>query len=93
MKELDYHGWNNPLSGKWTHGPRLPVTSQDATLLTDADGGVVLIGGASNENEFEKRLWYLSDAQSRWELLPRALRFGRHGHTAFFVPDDVVSAC
>ena len=59
-------------------------------MLTDPDGGVILIGGSTDQSINEKSLWFLSDAQSSWQQMPHTLSLGRYNHVAFFVPDEIL---
>jgi hypothetical protein len=79
--------------GKWQLGPELPFTIIYSELVTDAEGGVVLIGGESESNKYLTTLYRLAHSKAEWKLLPQRLRVGRHYHNAFLVPDDVAMHC
>ena len=62
-------------------------------MVTDSNGGVILIGGESLTNKYLDTLWYLQHSQASWTKLPQRLSIGRHYHTAFLVPDEVAEFC
>jgi len=80
-------------AGEWRKGPDLPFGITDAALVEDPTGGVILVGGSSDDDEYLQTLFRLSDAgeDAKWREMPQKLKFGRNSHNAFLVPDDVAS--
>ena len=80
-------------ASEWRSGPDLPFGITEAALVEDPTGGVILVGGKSDDEKFLWTLFRLSDAgdDAKWIEMPQKLKFGRFGHNAFLVPDDVAS--
>lgn len=80
-------------AGEWRKGPDLPFGITDTALVEDPTGGVILVGGSSDDDEYLQTLFRLSDAgeDAKWIEMPQKLKFGRNSHNAFLVPDDVAS--
>ena len=71
-----------------------PITAgiDGASLVEDPSGGVLLVGGFSQEDgNVLDTILRLSASNGDWELLPQTLETPRFGHTAFFVPNKVVN--
>ncbi len=67
-----------------------PITA--ASLVEDPDGGVLLIGGFTEKDiKVHDTIYKLSSLEDDWKELPKKLKTPRFGHTAFFVPDNVVN--
>jgi len=62
----------DPETGKWRRGPDLPEELHGATLVEDALGGVILVGGWHGD-VFSDNLWRLPHAGSSWIKLPQRL--------------------
>jgi hypothetical protein len=77
-------------ASEWRNGPDLPFGIIDASLVEDSEGGVILVGGESRDDQYLQTLFRLSDAgdQTKWVELPQKLKTGRKAHTAFLVPDQ-----
>ena len=54
-------------------------------------GGVILIGGDSEDESFLSTLYRLEDAESEWKEMNQKLKHGRDLLTAFLVPDDITN--
>jgi len=74
-------------ASEWRNGPDLPFKISSASLVEDPTGGVILVGGASDETRHLKTLFRLSDAgdESKWIEMPQKLKFGRSRHASFLV--------
>lgn len=89
--EILDHGSND-----WRSGPELPSGITDAQMVEDQNGGVVLVGGQSyNDNgtySFLDTFLQLPHAgpDARWTKMEQKLKYGRHSHVAFLVPDNIV---
>ncbi len=80
-------------ANEWRNGPDLPFGIRYASLVEDPSGGVILVGGQSEENRYLNTLFKLSDAgdDAQWIEMPQKLKVGRSSHTSFFVPDGITS--
>jgi len=80
-------------ASEWRHGPDLPSEISDASLVEDPAGGVILVGGQSNNDIHRQTLFRLSNGENdaQWVEMPQKLKVGRSRHTSFLVPDDVIS--
>ena len=78
---------------EWRNGPDLPYGITKAALVEDPTGGVILVGGTSDDAKYLQTLFRLSDAgdDAKWIEMPQILKLGRYGHNAFLVPDDVAT--
>jgi hypothetical protein len=56
------------------------------------NGGVVLIGGLSSSEDILDTLYKLPHAgwDAFWTKMEQKMKTGRHLHTAFLVPDNIV---
>ena len=52
-------------------------------------GGIILVGGTSDEESFSDKLFQLKHANGQWIELPQKLKLGRFDHNAMLVPDDI----
>lgn len=80
-------------ANEWRSGPDLPFGIRYASLVEDPSGGVILVGGSSDDNRPLKTLFKLSDAgdDAQWIEMPQKLKAGRASHTSFLVPDGITS--
>ena len=80
-------------ASEWRNGPDLPFGISHASLVEDPSGGVILVGGRSDNNDYLKTLFKLSDAggDAKWVEMPQKLKVGRSVHTSFLVPDTLCS--
>jgi hypothetical protein len=80
-------------NGEWRQGPALPFGIDEAQLVEDADGGVVLVGGYAEGMPYLDTLFRLPHAgqDGKWEELPQKLKIGRRYHTAYMVPDHLAN--
>ncbi len=79
-------------SNQWRTGPEAPLPMRQFQLVTDQNGGVVLIGGGSRRIDFHDTLYQLPHAgqDAKWTLMQQKLKKGRSSHTAILVPDHLV---
>ena len=79
-------------SNQWRSGPEAPLPMRQFQLVTDQNGGVVLIGGGSKRIDFHDTLYQLPHAgqDAKWTLMQQKLKKGRSSHTAILVPDHLV---
>jgi hypothetical protein len=77
---------------EWQTGPELPFEIEDSQMVEDQNGGVVLIGGQSPSFGNLDTLYQLSHGgqDAVWTKMEQKMKTGRHGHTAFMVPDNTV---
>jgi len=77
----------------WRNGPDLPFGIYHASLVEDPTGGVILVGGESENDPYLQTLFRLSHAgdDAEWVEMPQKLKDGRSRHTSFLVPDDITS--
>ena len=68
-------------ASEWRNGPDLPFGITEAALVEDPTGGVILVGGKSDDEKFLRTLFRLSDAgdDAKWIEMPQKLEFGRFG--------------
>jgi hypothetical protein len=75
---------------EWRKGPELPMKMYEAKMVEDQKGGVILVGGYSNDIGPLETLLHLphggEDAQ--WTEMDQKLNVGRKVHVAFLVPDN-----
>jgi hypothetical protein len=78
---------------EWRNGPDLPFGIWTASLVEDPIGGVILVGGYSNNDYNLQTLFRLSDAgyDAEWVEMPQKLQIGRFYHTSLLVPDDIAT--
>ena len=62
-------------------------------LVEDPQGGVILIGGSSQEQPFSDVLYKLSHAGygAKWIELEQKLSVGSRYHIAILIPDNLVN--
>ena len=79
-------------SNEWKTGPELPFGIWLSQMVEDQNGGVVLIGGASLSTGYLDTLYQLKlgGQEAVWTKMDQKLKIGRHYHTAFLVPDNIV---
>ncbi len=85
--EILYEG-----SSEWKTGPELSVGLRSSQMVEDHNGGVVLIGGVSISSVYTDSLYQLPHGgqDAVWTKMIQNLKTGRHAHTAFLVPDNIV---
>jgi hypothetical protein len=78
---------------EWRDGPSLKRGNHYGALVEDSAGGVILVAGRTDENPYLKTLFRLPNAgeDAEWIQLPQSLEKGKSLHTAFLVPDNIVS--
>jgi len=76
---------------EWKSGPELPTDLKHSVLIEDENNGIYLIGGYSTGLGILDKIFYLPNAEAKWQELPQKLKTKRYYHTAFFVPDDITS--
>jgi hypothetical protein len=79
-------------SNEWQTGPELPFGIVDSQMVEDPNGGVVLIGGESPSVGNLDTLYQLPHGgqDAIWTKMEQKMKTGRHCHTAFLVPDNIV---
>jgi hypothetical protein len=79
-------------SNEWRTGPELPFGIEDSQMVEDQNGGVVLIGGESSSVVNLDTLYQLPHGgqDAVWTKMEQKMKTGRHEHTAFLVPDNIV---
>jgi hypothetical protein len=82
-------------SNEWQTGPELPFGIDYSQMVEDQNGGVVLIGGYSSSGVRLDRLDTLyqlphGGQDAVWTKMEQKMKTGRHWHTAFMVPDNIV---
>jgi hypothetical protein len=79
-------------SNEWQTGPELPIGIDESQMVEDQNGGVVLIGGTSSSGVNLNTLYQLPHGgqDAVWTKMEQKMLIGRHYHTAFLVPDNVV---
>ncbi len=79
-------------SSKWQTGPKLPFGIDESQMVEDQNGGVILIGGRSYSVVNLDTLYQLPHGgqDAIWTKMEQKMKIGRHRHTAFLVPDNIV---
>jgi hypothetical protein len=79
-------------SNEWQTGPELPFGIFATQMVEHQNGGVVLIGGAASFDEIFDTLYHLPHGgqDAVWTKMEQKLNTGRHWHTAFLIPDNLV---
>ncbi len=79
-------------SNEWQTGPELPFYIWYSKMVEDQNGGVILIGGKSPSVGFLDTLYQLpyGGQDAVWTKMEQKMKTGRHDHTAFLVPDNIV---
>jgi hypothetical protein len=79
-------------SNEWQTGPELPLGITASQMVEDQNGGVVLIGGKSSSGDILDTLYQLPHGgqDAVWTKMEQKMKTGRHEHTAFMVPDNIV---
>ena len=68
-------------------GPSLPYGLWDSAMAESPDGrGVILFGGYSDENTYEKRILELRAGTNSWNILDITLDHGREYHVVIPLP-------
>ena len=76
---------------EWKTGPSLPSAIFGASVVELSSGGIVLIGGLTDNGTLLDTLYQLSHANSEWVLMSQKLKEGRLLATAFLVPDEITN--
>jgi hypothetical protein len=76
---------------EWQTGPELPFGIIGSQMVEDRNGGILLIGGDSSSSILNT-LYHLPHGgqDAVWTEMEQKMLIGRHYHTAFLVPDNVV---
>ncbi len=79
-------------SDEWQTGPELPFGIGLSQMVEDQNGGVVLIGGLTSDNDILDTLYQLPHGgqDAVWIEMEQKLNIGTYYHTAFLVPDNIV---
>jgi len=72
----------------WKTGPALPIRIAGAQIVSDSNGGVILVGGATPYGPLNT-LYKLPHLDGEWELLPQKLTTPRGQHIAFLMDDEL----
>ena len=76
----------------WRNGPDLPVATQGAPVVEDQRGGIIYVGGDRDiPGPFSSIIYRLRHAGAQWETLASKITTPRVWHSAFLVPDELVS--
>ena len=73
----------------WALGPALPDYITDTAVVSDGNGGVVMVGGQRGSALLDTLL-YLRHAQSQWEIMSIKLKTPKAYVTALYLPDGAV---
>ena len=72
-------------------GPSLPYGLDSSAMAEFPDGrGVILFGGSSYENNYEKRILELPAGDNSWKLLDKTLEKGRKQHVVIRLPTMIL---
>ena len=74
----------------WALGPALPYFIKGTAVVSDGNGGVVMVGGQVNSALLDTLL-YLRHAQSHWEEMSIKLKTPKAYVTAIYLPDVAVN--
>jgi len=79
-------------SNEWQTGPELPLGIYSSQIVEDQNGGVVMIGGLTSDDDILDTLYQLPHGgqDAVWTKMEQKMKTGRHEHTAFMVPDNIV---
>ena len=80
-------------ASQWRIGLNLTFGIKYSQLVEDHLGGVILVGGKSENFAYSDTLFRLPHAgdEAQWSELPQKLKLGRHSHSAFLIPDSFVN--
>ena len=73
----------------WWYGPSLPFATFGAPMVEDQRGGILYVGGA--KGVLSSIIYRLRHAGAQWETLASIITTPRVWHSAFLVPDELVS--
>ncbi len=78
-------------SDEWREGPNLPFGIDEAEMVENQNGGVVLVGGESENDHYLDTLFQLPHGgeDAVWTKMEQKIQTGRHHHVAFLVPDSI----
>jgi len=74
-------------TGVWSMGPNIPLPIYAANMLEHPNGGVVLVGGYTNEL-YQQNIFHLPSATGAWMTLPQVLKNRSAYSVAFLLEDD-----
>ncbi len=79
-------------SNEWQTGPEMLFGIWLSQMVEDQNGGVVLIGGQSDTVDKLDTLYQLPHGglDAVWTKMEQKMNTGRHAHTAFLIPDNIV---
>jgi hypothetical protein len=79
-------------SNEWRAGPEFPVKISYHQMVTDKNGGAVVIGGYTKPKVYLDTLYQLLHAglDAKWTLMTQKLKLARGSAPAFLVPDSIV---
>ncbi len=85
----------DPGSNEWRKGPELPFGIWVAQMISDQNGGAILVGGRGGtfpNYKYLDTLYQLphGGADAEWFEMEQKLETGRANHVAFLVPDSLV---
>jgi hypothetical protein len=80
-------------SNEWRAGPAIQFGTYYSEMVNYPKGGVVMIGGQAENNNWSNTLYQLSHGgnDAVWTEMKQKLTTGRNRHTAFLIPDNIVS--
>ena len=80
-------------ASQWRNGPNLTFGISSSELVEDHLGGVILVGGQSENSKYLDTLFRLPHAgdEAQWTELPQKLKLARRSHSAFLIPDSYVN--
>jgi hypothetical protein len=58
-------------------------------MLEHPSGGVMIIGGVSNNEQYQNAIHHLPSVRETWITLKQKLAKKRNNFVAFYVPDNV----
>ena len=79
-------------SNEWHKGPDLPYPTENAQMVEDKKGGVVLVGGWKLPTLYVNTLFQIPHrgADAEWTVMEQKLKSRRENPVAFLVPDSIV---
>jgi hypothetical protein len=80
-------------SNQWRKGPDLPYPTENAQMVEDKKGGVVLVGGWKLPTLYANTLFQLPHGgeDAEWTVMEQKLKNRRENPVAFLVPDSIVT--
>jgi hypothetical protein len=79
-------------SNVWRAGPEFPIKISYHQMITDKNGGAVVIGGFMDPKVYLDTLYQLPHAgqDAKWTLMKQKLKLTRAWAPTFLVPDNIV---